>query len=210
MIWHVTEHKGQRGWHGPEPYWLTVSSRGYIAGTKLDSKPRPGLGKRTGGGKQARGCVLPWSTAGCLLRCLSVQLVLPSNGVTAQWLHLSLCRHDSKWKQQRCLRNGSTPHIVNTSCKEWEKKAHAYVYVDMYYTSLCLNAVKYSTCICMLCSAIICCLGCIHSVMTLGVILAKLMAWWAQRQMFIPFSGSWDNIRTRAIQTIIIIQWILW
>lgn len=82
------------------------------------------------------------------------------------------------------------------------------LYVDMYYISLYLNAVKYSMCICMLCSAIICCLGCTHSVVTLGVILAKLwmlIALWAQRQMFFPFSGSWDNARTRAIQTIIII-----
>lgn len=51
----MTEHKGQRGWHGLEPYRLTVSSRGYITGTELDSRPHPGLGTRTGGGKQAKG-----------------------------------------------------------------------------------------------------------------------------------------------------------
>lgn len=101
MIWHMTEHKGKRGWHGPEPYRLTVSSRGYITGTKLDSRPHPGLGTRTGGEKQARGCVLPWSTAGRLFRCLSDLLELPSHAGKAQWLHLPLCRHDSKEKLKK-------------------------------------------------------------------------------------------------------------
>lgn len=152
MIWHMTEHKGQRGWHGAEPYRLTVNSGGYLTGTKLDSRPGPGLGTATGGGKQARGCVLLWSTAGCLFRCLSLLLELPSNAATAQWLHLSLCRHDSKWKQQRHLRNQSALHYVNRlhlSCKQWEK-SYMLKFVQMCITYEYLCTVKYSICIYML------------------------------------------------------------
>lgn len=54
----MTEHTGQRGWHGSEPYHLTVSNGGYLTGMELDSRPGPGLGMKSGGGKQARGCGL--------------------------------------------------------------------------------------------------------------------------------------------------------
>ena len=128
----MIEHKGQRAWHGAEPHRLTVSSGGYLTGTELDSRPGPGLGRRTRGGKWARGCVLLWNTAGCLFRCLSLLLDLPSNAVTAQWQHLSLCRPDSKWEQH--FRNQSALHYINTLCKQcnqWHKS----------YMSLVLHSV---------------------------------------------------------------------
>lgn len=131
MIWHMTEHKGKRGWHGPQPYRLTVSSRGYMTGTKLDSRPHPGLGTGTGEEKRARGCVLPWSTAGRLFRCLSDLPELPSHAGTAQWLHLSLCRHDSKEKLEKLT------HCNAKALFMWRVGAHAPV--DVFYMCLCLH-----------------------------------------------------------------------
>lgn len=169
MIWHMTEHKGKRGWHGPQPYRLTVSSRGYMTGTKLDSRPHPGLGTRTGEEKQARGCVLPWSTAGRLFRCLSDLPELPSHAGMAQWLHLSLCRHDSKEKLKK---------LTHCNAKElfmWRVRG----------TCLCRRVLYVFV---SACKAFTCC-----SVVILGVILANvemLLAWWSQRQMWLSYSWS--------------------
>lgn len=70
----MTEHKGQRGWHGPEPHHLTVSSGGYLTGIELDS--RPGTGHKDRGRKASQRlctsmkyCRVPDTSAGTAKKC---------------------------------------------------------------------------------------------------------------------------------------------